>query len=109
MTEPTNNNSRFGITKNHFTILDELLIQPLKSCGSKVWIFGSRARGDHRLASDVDILYEQPSDRPLPAGLLFRITSNMEESRFPYLLDLVNVKDLAESYREGVMSERIEL
>lgn len=109
MNEPTRNSLRFGLTKAHFSILDQLLIQPLKLSGAKVWIFGSRARGDHRPASDVDIIYELPSGHSLPSGLLFTITSNMEESRFPYLLDLVNVKDLALSYREGVMSEKIEL
>ena len=82
------------------------MIKPLKNAGATVWIFGSRARGDHQNHSDVDILYEFGGDQMPPSGLIFSIKSEFDESRFPYTLDLVAVKDLASSYRPHVLRDR---
>lgn len=98
--------SAFGLTPPQFAILQTLLIEPLKSKGANVWIFGSRARGDHHPTSDVDILFEFTADQTPPSGFLFSIKSDLEESRFPFTFDLVNIKDLADSYRNGVLQER---
>lgn len=86
--------------------MNDLIIAPLKKAGANVWIFGSRSRGDHRNVSDVDILYEFPSPISPPSGLLFTIKSDLDESRFPYLLDLVATQDLAESYKAQVLGDR---
>ncbi len=107
MNSPAHPWSKFGLTVDQYKILDELMIQPLKAAGAKVWIFGSRARGDHRPASDVDVLFEFPSDVVPPSGMIFSIKSDLEESRFPYTVDLVSVKDMAVSYKENVFRDRI--
>lgn len=38
----------FGLSDSDFSILKQILINPLKNEGCDVWIFGSRARGDHQ-------------------------------------------------------------
>ena len=80
---------------------------PLKTAGASVWIFGSRSRGDHKKFSDVDILYEFKKESLPPSGLIFSVKCDLDESRFPYLVDLVAVKDLAESYKEQVLRDRV--
>jgi predicted nucleotidyltransferase len=89
--------------------LKKLLIDPLKQNGAQVWVFGSRARGDHKVTSDVDLLFEFPPNLIPKAGMLFSIKSDLEESRFPFTVDLVEVNKLAESYRDSVLSERKKL
>jgi predicted nucleotidyltransferase len=100
---------RFGLSDPQYKLLSKLVIDPLKTAGARVWIFGSRARGDHRLVSDVDLLYDFPGPNLIPKGLIFNVTSDLEESRFPYTLDLVRVSDLAHSYKENILRERIEI
>lgn len=97
----------FGLSPEHFSLLDSLLITPLKKENIDVWIFGSRAREDFQKFSDIDILFE--AKKPIPSGLLFSITEALEESRLPYKVDLVNIDDLAESYRENILRDRIKL
>lgn len=80
-----------------------------KAKGAKVWAFGSRATGRHRPFSDVDLLFEGPTGRPIDDGFLYDIKTNLEESDFPFKLDLVNRSQLAESYRAQVESEMVEL
>jgi predicted nucleotidyltransferase len=48
----------FGLSDHEYELLAQLAISPLQKCGAKVWIFGSRARGDQRLYSDIDLLYK---------------------------------------------------
>ncbi len=95
---------KFGLTQTQFEILDRTAIQPLKKAGGQVWIFGSRARGDHKTFSDIDLLFSFPEKAP--AGLLGLISEALEESRLPFKVDLVNESELADSYREGVLDER---
>lgn len=98
---------KFGLSPSSWEILDRIVFQPLLRSGAKVWIFGSRARGDQREYSDLDVLYRIPS--PLPDGMLSRIREALEESKLPILVDLVSEADLADSYRAGAIRERVEI
>lgn len=98
---------KFGLEDRHWIFLNESLIQPLKDHGSKIWIFGSRAQGTHRSFSDVDILYS--IDHELPAYFVGGALERIENSNFPFKVDLVLERDLADSYRAGVFATRIEI
>lgn len=100
---------RFGLTDSEYDLLRCLVIEPLAKRGARVWIFGSRARGDHKKFSDIDILFEISDRAVLPAGFLSRIQEEVEESRLPYKVDLVEMRQLAESYREGILKDRREI
>ena len=94
----------FGLSARDWEILNSECILPLKASGAKVWIFGSRARGDHRRYSDVDVLYESAS--PLGSPLL-RIKEHLEESRISIKVDIVSEVDLAQGHRISVLRDRI--
>ena len=97
----------FGLTDAQFKILNELVIQPLKAQSLEVYIFGSRATGKHHTHSDVDIIFVVPKGKALPLGFVAKITEAVEESRFPFKVDLVNEDQLASSYREQVHASRV--
>lgn len=99
----------FGLSSLEYQLLHDLALEPLRKAGARIWIFGSRARGDQKPFSDIDILIELGSDSHLPPGLLSQIKEAVEESRLPYKVDFVNITDLAESYRQGVLQDRIPL
>lgn len=54
----------------------------------QIYLFGSRARGDERVHSDIDIAIQ--SDSAL-SGRLAQIRYTIEESLFPYKVDLVEL------------------
>lgn len=99
----------YGISKSDFEILQNVIINRLKKHSAEVWIFGSRARGDHQKFSDVDLLYSMPSPINLPPGFISEIIEDIENSNFPYKVDLVNTNDLAESYRPSILKDRVKL
>lgn len=99
----------FGMTAPQFEVLNRLVIKPLKDAGVRVFLFGSRATGKHHPHSDVDLLYKLPTDNVAQKKLISKVKGEIEESLFPYTVDLVSEKDLAESYRENVMTNLVEL
>lgn len=88
------------------TVVRELgregLIDDLR--GFRVWIFGSRARGDYQRYSDVDVLIDGDVDPEL--GSFEEI---FENSNFPYKVDFVLSRRLASSYRKNVDQEKQEV
>jgi uncharacterized protein len=69
----------------------------------RVWLFGSRARGDHFERSDIDLAIEAPGiDRSEWAKLHLDLD---EEANTLLLIDFVLVDDLPESFRQRVQRE----
>jgi uncharacterized protein len=68
-----------------------------------VSIFGSRARGDFRQFSDLDVLVEGP----VSPSLLSSVSESLEESTLPFRVDIVLEGDLADSYRPGVLRDKV--
>lgn len=95
----------FGMSKAEFDLLERTVLAPLKAAGATLFLFGSRARGDHSRYSDVDILIEGNVDRMVIA----HVREEIEESLFPYSVDLVEAEALAASYGSAVAKERIAL
>ena len=70
-----------------------------------VYLFGSRARGKARTASDIDIAIEAPE--PLPSFVLAEIRDALEESTVPYNVDVVDLNEGSAEFREAVRREGI--
>lgn len=100
---------KFGMTAEQYELLNHLVIMPLKNQGFHVYIFGSRVGEKFHSHSDVDLLFKSDSEIFLPSGFLSKIKENIENSRFPYLVDLVEEKYLASSYRNSVLKTMVEL
>ena len=96
---------RFGISEAHWSLIGQILLLPMREAGVKLWVFGSRARGDFTEFSDLDLLIEGI----LNPTLISRISEKLEESTLPFRIDLVRESDLAEAYRDGVFKERVAL
>lgn len=95
------------MTAEQFKLLERIVINPLKQMGCRVYIFGSRATGRNHPHSDVDLLYSGSS--AFKPGFLSEIKEAIDESRFPFIVELVAEEDLVESYRPSMQASRIEL
>ena len=100
---------KFGMNNQQYEILNKLVIGPLKKQGAQVFIFGSRTGDQHHPYSDVDLLFKLAPSTLLPSGFIAKIKEDIEESKFPFKVDLVDDQALANSYRPSVYSQMIEL
>ena len=96
----------FGMSESEYDFILKSFVLPLKNKNLKVYFFGSRARGENKKYSDLDILLVNVgSQRTLVSELIEQI----ELSNFPYKIDDVFDEDLAESYRTNVESDMKEV
>lgn len=70
----------------------------------KVYLFGSRARKDNRVFSDVDLAFESSED--LSKDLTY-LSELLEESWLPYKVDLVELSKVNEDFRETILKEAV--
>jgi predicted nucleotidyltransferase len=82
------------------TILDALADEDVR-----VLFFGSRARGDARRTSDIDVAL-QPR-RALRPGVLAALRERLEDLRIPYTVDLVLLDEVSGAFRDLVAAEGI--
>ncbi|RLA56843.1 MAG: nucleotidyltransferase domain-containing protein [Gammaproteobacteria bacterium] len=96
---------KFGLTAQQYQYIQETVVVPFKNVGATVWIFGSRARGDYHKFSDFDFMVESEEDI---SSQVSKIQETLENGNFPYKVDIVQSKDLAESYRESFEMDKVE-
>lgn len=71
-------------------------------------IFGSRARGDYREGSDIDIaLFGEKLTNAINTKIYYEI----DELYLPYKIDLINVNTLKneEKFKENILREGVEI
>ena len=78
--------------------IDELF----KNKSVKVYIFGSRARGDHTPRSDLDLGFLSEEDISYELSLLREI---LEESNLTFSVDVVDLSRTSDEFREAVLRE----
>lgn len=66
--------------------------------GAKVWVFGSRAKGNAKKYSDLDLAI-QLQDAALTLELLTALSHAFEESALPYKVDLVDLSTVTPDFR----------
>lgn len=95
---------KFGLTADQIFQIQQVFSRFPKI--KKVWIFGSRARGDFKRSSDIDLAYEA-DDFSLDEELGLRAA--LSALPLPYQIDLVEIASIKEAaFLERVLAERVE-
>jgi len=83
-----------------------LVLEAVRPYRARVWLFGSRARGDARSASDIDVAVESP-EGALPREVLARLRERLFESHVPWTVDVVDLAAVDARFRDRILSEAI--
>ena len=91
----------FGIAPNVVAKLQVLFDQAPGL--ERVWVYGSRARGDARLESDIDLAFDWPGEED---GLL-HLKNQIEEAGLIYRIDALHWQSrLEEEFRNRILRDR---
>lgn len=86
-------------------IVRNIVLEKLKGYAVRVYLFGSRARGDAHRASDIDVAI-QPLEE-LPGWVLAELRAALEDSDCLYHVDVVNLDEADHTLRARVLEEGI--
>ena len=86
-------------------IVRALVLEHLKGRRAKIYLFGSQATGKARRFSDIDVAV-LPLES-LPDATLLDLREALEESDAIRQVDLVNLADVNEAFRQRVIQEGV--
>jgi predicted nucleotidyltransferase len=96
-----------GLTPEQILQIQNILVRNISD--RQLWqvdVFGSRARGDHKKYSDLDLWIEtEPS---LTAEKIQTIRDEFEQSELPIKIDIVTPQSVLDAYKISIMKEKIE-
>ena len=94
----------FGLEDRHLNFIKETLKKYIPNPDAKFYIFGSRARGKFREYSDVDIAIDCPD---LETNIKTKLEIEFENSTFPYEVDIVDLNNIKESFRNLIQDDLV--
>lgn len=95
---------KFGLTLEQIKFVQELIVNPLRSQGATVYCYGSRARGDFKRFSDLDLMIESKTKGKLDLG---EMHEKIQNSNFPYKIDLVQYSEFADAYKPSYQKDKV--
>jgi hypothetical protein len=93
------------VLQNDLNTTRKLVLEHLKSYRAMVYLFGSQATGKARLYSDIDVAI-LPLQK-LPISLLSEIHEELEESDIVRTVDVIDLTETDESFRQRVEKEGV--
>jgi len=101
MSQPANT---MQVTEDEQRIIDSILSDILKEhTSARVFVFGSRARGDARLSSDLDLCIDNVD--PLPLEMFPLLREAFEQSNLPYTVDIVERRNMSSAFYNSVATD----
>jgi predicted nucleotidyltransferase len=83
----------------------QIVLDQLKGYTTQVYLFGSRARGEAGANSDIDVGI-WPTE-PLPSWVLSEVRETLFESLVPFQVDVIDLSQTDENFRQRVLKEAI--
>ena len=69
----------------------------------KIYLFGSRARGDNSPSSDIDIALDV--GRKIDLYELSLINEEIEESTIPFTVDVIDLYNVSEDFKKNILKD----
>ena len=92
-------------TSNDLTLARDIANRMLAGTGAKAILFGSRARGDARKWSDIDLAIDSKNE--LPPEILSALREAFEDSNILLNVDVVDLRDASVEIRNAVLREGV--
>ena len=94
----------FGLQDRHIDFIKKVLKENIPNPKAEFYIFGSRAKGKYREYSDVDIAINSPN---FTLDDKLKIQSVFENSTFPYEVDIVDLNNINEDFKNLIKNDLI--
>ena len=73
--------------------------------GCKIYLFGSRARKNHSLGSDIDIAID--ANKPIKLKKIYLIQDKIEKTNIPQNVDIVDLYSASDVFKQEVANDGV--
>lgn len=70
---------------------------------ARIYLYGSRARGDHSMGSDIDVALD--ARHKIERLLVLHIKDDIEESTIPLFVDVIDLHNISETFKNEITPE----
>lgn len=89
----------------YLTQVRQIVLDKLKNYRVRIYLFGSRARGEASTRSDIDVGI-WPAE-PLPRWVLSEVREALFESLVPVQVDVIDLSQTDDHFRQRILKEAI--
>lgn len=93
----------FGLTNEELDCIKKIFIQ--HGFNGEVYLFGSRAKGNYKKYSDIDLYLK--SRVKMKMGQIFLLKDELMESNLPYRVDIILDDEISTEFRDIIQLQRI--
>ena len=93
-------------SQKYLAMVKEKILELARDSRGTIFLFGSRARGDNRLTSDVDVGFDHMSHEDF-IKIERKFRNYWEESLIPYDIDLVYFPDTKPAFSKEALKDRV--
>lgn len=97
-------NTEIDLKPEYLATVKEILHRHLPPSAT-VWLFGSRAKGNAKKYSDIDLLIDL--NAPISIKIMAKLSLAFEESDLPYKVDLADAAAISEAFRKNIQAQLI--
>ncbi len=101
-------NQNIDIDSEDLATVKQILNQNLPP-SAEVWVFGSRAKGEAKSFSDLDLAIQAASNKNLPFENLLNLQADFRDSDLPWKVDVVDLNTVSPEFRHIIETFKIPL
>lgn len=91
------------IKKEYKDQLIALIKKRLPTC--TIYLYGSRARGDHSHGSDIDLALD--TKHKIDSQIIMHIKEDIEESIIPFFVDIIDLQAVTSEFKNKIVKDMI--
>ena len=93
-----------NLDKKYITFIKEKITKYLPDC--KIYLFGSRVKGTAKEYSDIDIALDSKN---LNENILLKIQNEFENSTLPYEVDIADLNNISETFKNHIENSLVKI
>jgi len=97
--------NKFGLEEKYLNYILDILSKNIPN--SAYYIFGSRAKGNYKEYSDIDIAVKS-SDK-IPSDTMSKVMLEFENSTLPYEVDVVDLDSIKPDFKNLIIDSLVKL
>lgn len=98
---------KIDIESKYLEHVKSIINSHLQDSNLKIYVFGSRVRGNAKKYSDLDVALKAASK--IDFNKMSRIEIELEETTIPYKVDVIDLNNISDTFKKCIKNDLVEV